>query len=247
MQRLSEQTSRHTTVVCVATSEATWRNLSKYCFNYAFKSQRPRFDLALVCNGSSDGLHSYIKSLQPDYYLERANLGFDLAAFDALLKLLPQGRYRDFLLLHDDHWFEDDTWFDSLLQLADAQPDIAVFGNLIDCSEDKLVQHFEIISRVLGYGRYLDEPSPVFTQGVAGLYRSSAIDIWLRHDGIPHIHNNLKNLAEVCERLASFMLYHEGCSFMQIPPGYEAFLRHRDHLSSIGAPHSTYSKKVIQP
>lgn len=235
------------TIICVATSEATWTNLSRYCFNHAFKINRHLFDLAVVCNGSSDTFSGYLQSLKPDFFLKRQNLGFDLAGFDALLRAVPVQHYERFILLHDDHWFADEDWFETLSKLADAHPEIDVFGNLLDCSEDKLVEHFEIVSRILGYGRYLEPMSPVFTQGVAGLFTRRAIDTWRQSDGIPHIHNNLKNVAEICERLASFILYDAGCSFMQIPPGFQRYLRHRDRISQIlEAPHTIYGKSHMR-
>ncbi len=238
----------YNTVVCVVTSECTWHNLLHYCFNHAFKAQRHRFHLAVACNGASDSLRGYLSSLKPDFFIQRQNLGFDLAAFDVILKEIPVERYDSFILLHDDHWFDDDQWFDNLSSLAERNPDVDIFGNLLDCSSDKLVEHFEIVSRILGYGRYMDDPSPVFAQGVAGLFTRRAIDYWLENDGIPHIHNNLKNVAEVCERLASFILYEAGCSFMQIPPGFQRYLHHGSHRSySLEAPRTRYGKSVTEP
>ncbi len=238
--------THHTTVVCVVTSERTWRNLLRYCFNHAFKAQRHRFHLAVACNGVIDAFSGYMAGLKPDYLVQRRNLGFDLAAFDTLLKQIPVERYDSFILLHDDHWFDDELWFDKLSTLAANHPDVDIFGNLLDCSHDKLVEHFEIVSRILGYGRYMDDPAPVFAQGVAGLFTRRAVDHWLEHDGIPHIHNNLKNVAEICERLASFILYEAGCSFMQIPPGFQRYLRHGEHRSyALEAPRTRYGKNVL--
>lgn len=234
-------TTTNKTLVCVVTSEATWRNLARYCFNHAFKMSRYRFDLAVICNGNSSEALTYIKSCTPEYLFNRPNLGFDLAGFDMLLKSVPVSVYDRFLLLHDDHWFSDEDWFTQLSQLADQHPEIDVFGNLLDCSEDKLVEHFEIVSRILGYGRHMEPMAPVFTQGVAGLFSRHAINIWLKNDGIPHIHNNLKNVAEICERLTSFILYDAGCSFMQIPPGFQRYLHHGRHQSHcLEAPHTIY-------
>jgi hypothetical protein len=194
-----------------------------------------------LCNGSSDDFKAYIQPLKPDYFLSRLNLGFDLAGFDALLRTVSTKQYERFILLHDDHWFADEAWLDTLLNLSAGHPEIDIFGNLLDCSEDKLVEHFEIVSRVLGYGHYLEPMSPVFAQGVAGLFTRRAIEIWQQADGVPHINNNLKNVAEICERLASFMLYAAGCSFMQIPPGFQQFLRHRHYDSAIlEAPRTIY-------
>jgi len=232
-------------LVCVATSEATWPNLVRYCFNHQFKVNRERFDLAIVCNGSSDDFKAYVQSFKPDHFLCRLNLGFDLAGFDALLRTVPVEKYERFILLHDDHWFADEAWFDTLMTLAATNQDIDVFGNLLDCSNDKLVEHFEFVSRILGYGRYLEPMPPVFVQGVAGIYSSRAVETWQKADGIPHIHNNLKNVAEVCERLASFILYHAGYSFMQIPPGFQKFLRHSGHQSQcLEAPRTIYGSSI---
>lgn len=229
------------TVVCVVTSEATWHNLARYCFNLPFKLNRHRFDLAVICNGSADPVNAYLRTFKPEYLLNRPNLGFDLAGFDMLLRQIPTEPYNRFILLHDDHWFEDENWFDTLSDLADSHPEIDIFGNLLDCSKDKLVEHFEIVSRILGYGRYLEPMPPVFVQGVAGLFTRRAIMAWQQADGIPHIHTNLKNVAEICERLASFILYHAGCHFMQFPPGFQQYLRHGSHISHcLEAPHTIY-------
>lgn len=235
------------TLVCVVTSEATWPNLARYCFNHSFKINRHKFDLAVVCNGSSRDALTYMQGCKPEYLLTRPNLGFDLAGFDFLLRAVPIQQYDRFILLHDDHWFADDDWFASLACLADRHPDIDIFGNLLDCSEDKLVEHFEIVSRILGYGRYLEPMAPVFVQGVAGLFTRRAISIWQEVDGIPHIHNNLKNVAEICERLASFILYDAGYSFMQIPPGFQRYLRHRDQISEVlAAPYPVYGNHALR-
>jgi hypothetical protein len=239
--------TKENVIVCVATSEATWPNLMRYGFNHHFKINRARFDLAVVCNGDSSAFKGFVDALRPEFLLTRLNLGFDLAGFDALLKYIPVEKYERFILLHDDHWFDDRDWFDTLLKLSDQNPDIDIFGNLLDCSEDKLVEHFEIVSRILGYGRLLDPMPPVFVQGVAGLFTRKAVEAWQQADGIPHIHNNLKNLAEICERLASFILYKDGCGFMQVPPGFQRYLRHRDSISRIlEAPYSQYGVNVKQ-
>lgn len=234
-------------LVCVVTSEATWRNLARFCFNHPFKLSRHRFALAVVCNGASDPSMAYLQTFKPDYFINRPNYGFDLAGFDALLRQVPTDQYDRFILLHDDHWFEDEDWFETLSHLADNNPDVDVFGNLLDCSTDKLVEHFEIVSRILGYGRYLEPMPPVFTQGVAGVFSRRAVEIWRQTDGIPHIHNNLKNVAEICERLASFILYANGCNFMQIPPGFQRYLRHGSHISHcLEAPYKVYTAPGLE-
>jgi hypothetical protein len=235
--------SRKKTIVCVVTSEATWPNLLRYCFNHHFKAQRERFELAVVCNGSASAFSGFVQALKPDYFFVRPNFGFDLAAFDFLLKNVQADNFQNFIFLHDDHWFDDGDWLDTLFGLTQQNSEIDIFGNLLDCTEGKLVEHFEIASRILGYGRLLDPIPPVFVQGVAGLFTRKAVTAWQQADGIPHIHNNLKNMAEICERLASFILYEAGCRFMQIPPGFQRYLRHRDSISTVlEAPHAVYNK-----
>ena len=77
------------TVVCVATSERTWRSLARYCFNAPFIANRHKFDLAVGFNGDDPEGRRYLDALTPEYVLTRPNTGHDLANFDNIIKQHP--------------------------------------------------------------------------------------------------------------------------------------------------------------
>jgi hypothetical protein len=212
-------------LVCVVTSQNTWRVLEKYCFNSNFSACRKLFDLAVVFNGYDAAGIQYVTTFSPEYLLVRPNFGLDLAAFDYAIK--NTHLYASYIFLHDDHWFIDDKWFlhlNDLLQTSDAD----VLGNLMN-SRINMPLNQKIISNVLGYGKYQLENCPFFIQGLAGIYRQKAIECLLELDGIPHIHNNDREAACVCERIHSFLLLDNGIKIGQIPPGYEQYLKHRHY------------------
>ena len=225
------QAPRNEAVVVVITSDATWHAALKYCFNSAFSTHRQFFDLAVMYNGdSAEGLSNIIP-FTPDYLMQRVNLGLDPVAFDVSIKSLPS--YSQYILLHDDHWFHDPDWFMTLTGLLKRHPEIDVFGNLVREQPDEQVhQYFKRFSLMLGYdgyylGMYLD-----FIQGFAGIYRRRAIESLLKNDGFPHIHGSgqyAKLAAEMCERLASYILQEGSMKLGQIPPGYDQYLMHKNY------------------
>lgn len=218
----------HETVVCVATSERTWESLARYCFNAPFIANRHRFDLAIGFNGDDPEGRRFLDGLTPEYVLVRPNTGHDLANFDNIIKNIPN--YAQYILLHDDHWFYDEEWFDRLGGLLDLFPDTEVFGNLVtyDLRGDFKDYHDRLCS-ITGYTDVIDRPYPHFLQGLAGLYRGSVIRTVLAMDGIPHLHRSVQSAAQVFERVFSSLLLNRGVQFGQIPPGFEMYLVHRDH------------------
>ena len=216
------------TVVCVATSERTWRSLGRYCFNAPFIANRDRFDLAVGFNGDDPEGRRYLDTLTPEYILTRPNTGHDLANFDNLIKNIPG--YAHYILLHDDHWFYDDMWFERLEELHASSPAIGVFGNLVrfDLTGDFKEYHDRLCSD-MGYTEVIDRPYPHFVQGLAGSYKGEVIRAMLEQDGIPHLHRSVQAAAQVFERVFSGLMLNQGVQFGQIPPGFELYLVHRDH------------------
>jgi hypothetical protein len=216
------------TVVCVATSERTWQVLARYCFNAPFIANRHRFDLAIGFNGDDHEGRRYLDGLTPEYILPRANTGHDLANFDNIIKRIPL--YERYILLHDDHWFYDEMWFERLESLHESSPDTGVFGNLVkfDLSGDFKEYHDRLCAS-MGYDEVVGRSYPHFVQGLAGSYKGSVIRTVLEMDGIPHVHRSMQSAAQVFERAFSGLMVNRGIRFGQIPPGFEMYLVHRDH------------------
>jgi hypothetical protein len=216
------------TVVCVATSERTWHSLGRYCFNAPFIANRHKFDLAVGFNGDDPEGRRYLDTLTPEYVLTRSNTGHDLANFDNIIKNVPL--HDHYVLLHDDHWFYDEMWFDRLEDLHESSPDVGVFGNLVrfDLTGDFKEYHDRMCTS-MGYDEVIGRPYPHFVQGLAGSYRGSVIRTILEMDGIPHLHRSVQAAAQVFERVFSGLMLNQGIQFGQIPPGFEMYLVHRDH------------------
>jgi hypothetical protein len=215
-------------VVCVATSERTWRNLDRYCFNPVFRAQRHRVALAVGFNGTDPEALRFIERLEPEHLFLRPNTGHDLANFDNMLKRLPA--YEQYLFLHDDHWFHDTAWVDTLGGLMARQPGAGVLGNLVPFDvTGEFLEYYTLLTRALGYDEMAETAYPYFLQGLAGLYRRHVVEQILAMDGIPHLHRSVQVAAQVCERLFSGLLLRRGIVLEQIPPGFELYLVHRDH------------------
>jgi hypothetical protein len=209
-------------LVCLITCERSWNN--KIAFDQNFLRNRDQFDLAVVFNGNSPEGLAYIESVsKPEYLLQRANLGMDLAGFDYAIKNTP--RYETYIFLHDDHWFIDDAW-PSLVDLLYIDASVDVLGNILS-SRVYPPPHHKIISTVLGYEKYQLEKYPHFLQGLAGFYKRKVVDCMLAHGGIPHLLDNHREFTFVAERIHSFILLDNGIKFGQIPPGNEQYLKHK--------------------
>ncbi|BCS55995.1 hypothetical protein [Geobacter sp. SVR] len=230
-----DRKTHNNVVVVVITSERTWHNLARYCFNGHFRASRDRVDLCIVFNGNVSISLSQAALLDPEYLLQRPNVGRDPAALDFALKTLPQYEY--YLVLHDDHWFHVPHWLDYLIRLLDEDDSVDAYGNLITTcpyGSGSFESSFEQFCRVImNDSRYSAEMFPHFLQGMAGIYRGRAIRRLLQRDGVPHTHTNDYKAGEVCERLFSYVLMDEGMVLKQIPPGYELYLRHRDHNQAL--------------
>lgn len=233
MTKMKRERSRNNAVVVVISSERTWHNLTRFCFNEHFCANRNKFDLCVTFNGDASESLSIISPLRPEHLFQRPNLGRDPAALDFALKALPIYEY--YIILHDDHWFHVPHWFDYLTALLQDDVSADAYGNLIaSYNSEAFEASFNLVSSVImndrGYGANM---FPHFLQGMAGIFRGRAIQWLLQRDGVPHTHGNDYKAGEVCERLFSYLLLDEGMILKQIPPGYELYLRHRDHNQAL--------------
>ncbi len=218
----------HDMVVCIASSDRTWHNLPRYCFNAPFRSNRHRFDLVVGFNGFDPEAFRFIDTFRPEYLIPRPDTGADVANFDNILKRIPT--YETYVLMHDDHWFFDEGWVDRLQDLLEHQPGIDVLGNLVPFDvQGPMKTLFDRLALDLGYDELLGKEYPHFLRGLAGIYRGTVVTDLLNQDGIPHIHRPVQLAAQVFERMFSCLLLEQGFRFGQIPPGYEMYLVHRDH------------------
>lgn len=225
-------------LVCIATSEKTFFKLPSCSFNEFFLSQRPCFDVAVVFSGTltKEAQKSILLS-KPDYFFIRENIGFDLQAFDFMLKQVPN--YELYLLMHDDHYFLQANWLSQILRIVSQMKYVDVFGNLIKLHFDNDLerQFFEAVAFACNCEDLLEVKKGFFVQGVAGVFRHRVIKWLMQNGGIPKVTNpqylaGLKDydkaVAEAIERLVSLRLIKQGFRFAQLPPGYEQFLLHKN-------------------
>ncbi len=221
-------TDKRDSVVCIAAHAKTWDMMKKYCFNAAFRHHRDQFDLCVVVNGGDALEGQTIQDyLAPEYLVLRENTGLDQGAFDAGIKR-AQG-YDTYILMHYDHHFSDYNWFPYLHDLLHTS-EYDVIGNIVTPPTKHLPDDYAIVAEGLGFGHLKPENFPGFLQGCAGFYKKTAIQCLLDHGGLPRGLDNNRNVACICERLQSFIMLHDGLRFGQIPPGYEKYLRHAEHI-----------------
>ena len=190
-------------------------------------ANRKKFDLCVVFNGHDPNSLQKTLHLSPEFLVVRENIGMDQAAFDYCVKTIRD--YDTYVLIHDDHWFVDDDWFELLNNLLHTN-DVDVLGNLVSPGHINQPPNYEIVADVLGYASFKPYQFPCFLQGQAGFYKKRALDCLRANGGVPWGKTNTREVASICERLHSFILLSNGMKFAQIPPGYEKYLRHREHV-----------------
>ncbi len=215
------------TVVCIATAADRWDIMEKYCFNQYFRVNRQLFDLCVVFNGSDPGSVRRTLDLAPEHLVIRENVGMDQAAFDYCIKNIRH--YRTYIFIHDDHWFVDGNWFQLLHGLLYSN-DVDVIGNVVAPGHVNKPASYDVVADVLGYSALAPHLFPCFLQGQAGIYNRKAIDCLLANGGVPWGKTNTREVASICERIHSFIMLSNGIKVGQIPPGYEKYLRHREHI-----------------
>jgi len=214
------------TVVCIAAHSNTLTHMQKYCFNENFLQNRENFDLCIVFNEVDYKTHEYVKGFNPEYLFVKQNFGLDQSAFDFAIKNIKDYQY--YYLLHYDHWFADHHWFDRLSNEM-LKSKVDVLGNLVRPASLHMPKGYDIVSAAFGLEYLKPNRFSYFLQGGAGLYNRRAIEILKGRGGIPYARSNDRNIAFVCERLQSFLMLDGGCTFGQIDPGYETYLKHANY------------------
>lgn len=236
-RRVNSESNPQRILVCIATSEKTFYKLPSCCYNEYFLRQRPHFDVAVVFSGTlTDEAQRCILLSKPDYFFTRENIGYDLQAFDYLLRRVPD--YELYILMHDDHYFMQANWLSEILRLVSQMTAIDVFGNLVKLHflTEHEMRFFEAVALACSCEDLLQIKQGFFAQGVAGVFRQRVIKWLMQNGGIPKVTNPQylsglrdydKAVAEAIERLVSLKLTKQGFRFAQLPPGYEQFLHHK--------------------
>ncbi len=209
-------------LIAVISSEKTWGKLSKWGFDKKLRKRRTEFDLAVVFNGyDSDGIKFY-KEFVPEYFFLRENSGYDVAAMRHFLQLIPV--YNNTIILHDDHWFEDDSWLDRILELILKNPEVDILGNVLYnqpiIKSEQLYEELGI-SKLIGYN-YVD-----YLHGMSGIFNAKAIRK-LKTFPLPEKLSSDKAGANLGERIFSNIIFSLGLKLVELPSGPFKFLKHGD-------------------
>ena len=213
------------TVVAVVSSEKTYEKLNNILFNDCFLLNRDKFDLAVVFNTDSTINHSFKTNF--DYTFYRENTSLDPAGFNYLIRNLPDYDY--YFLLHDDHFFLNENWFDFSIHLLENNPNVDVIGNILFNSLPEILQkQFDNFIRNIGLTKLLNiSTNPYFLHGIAGIYRGKVIQKFrFSFNGIPYMQNNDKLLAMFCERLTSLLIIEQNFKLSQYPGEIFTYLYH---------------------
>ena len=209
-------------LISIISSERTWNNFSKFGFDEKLIKERKRFELALVLNGYNKEAIEYFNKFQPDYFFLRQNLGYDPAAVEHLLKLIPV--FDTTLILHDDHWFRDGSWLDKILTLRSGEPEIDVWGNIVYNLSNEF-PGFSDYCKANGHKHLIDINSGEILQGLSGIFSAKAItELKKIQFNFPLV--NDKHLGEIGERIFSNSIIHLNLKLRLFPEGIFAFLCH---------------------
>ncbi len=210
------------TLICILSSEKTWRNFTKYNFHEKIRNSRNEFDFAIVLNGFDTEAINFYKQFHPDYFFLRENIGFDPAAIRHLLKLIPIYNYT--LILHDDHWFETDLWLKKLNELTNQYPEVDIWGNILYQlpipTRKKFIESLGL--NILSQFNLID-----FLYGMSGIFSRNAITK-LKTFLIPENLPNIKSVAELGERIFSDIIFYLDLKLVQFPGGPFKLLKHGD-------------------
>ncbi|MGD8782223.1 MAG: hypothetical protein PVH88_25065 [Ignavibacteria bacterium] len=232
-------------LISIITSEKTWSNFSRFEFDRQIKKLRERFDFAVVLNGYYHDAVNFYAQFKPEYFFLRPNIGYDPAAIEHLFKLIPV--YKTTLLLHDDHWFEDENWFIKIENLRNEKPEIDVWGNLVLGSTSE-VDGYKEYCDLTGLTFLKDFSSLQMLQGMSGIFSENAIrKIKSVNFNFPLINDKYK--AEIGERIFSNLIKFKSLKMNNFPDGIFKFLMHGDdnfagHL--LWTAHEYYSDKKFE-
>ncbi len=178
-------------VVGIVSSENTYNRLDELVFNDAFLKNRDKFDLAVLFNSDKKINHKFKTEFNYIYF--RPNVGLDPAGFNHLITNLPENEY--YFLLHDDHFFMDNNWFEYSISLMENNHDVDIFGNIVFLEYRKAMQQkfYDFINQI-GVGHLLKYANlPNYIHGIAGIFNNKSINLLKKKYGIiPHLQNNDK-------------------------------------------------------
>ncbi|MGD8782221.1 MAG: hypothetical protein PVH88_25055 [Ignavibacteria bacterium] len=211
-------------LISIITSEKTWKNFSKFGFDKQVIKHRDKFDFAVVLNGYALEAINYYKDFKPEFFFLRPNLGFDPAAVEHLIKIIPV--YDTTLILNDDYWFEVEDWVSQIEELRIEKPEIDVWGNLVVSLTSEMVGYNEYCSKAdLGFLKNYD--SKIMLQGMSGIFSSDAITK-LKTINYNFFLENNKQKAELGERIFSNFIKYSMLNMSCFPQGIFKFLLHND-------------------
>jgi hypothetical protein len=213
---------------CIATSKVTWKRLQFMACNSTFLSARSQFSLAVIMNGDSNAYEAYLKALNPDYLIIRKNIGNEAGAYNDAIHNLPAHEW--YCFMHDDHWFWNDAWFESILDCANTSEKVC-YGNLITC-DFLWNEEFNAITQKWSFELPPGNIRVTILQGMAGLHHRSVIETLLNCGGIPYFEGKREFFNHFHERLFSYILIKEKIPFKSLPGGYEYLLLHRTYALS---------------
>jgi tetratricopeptide (TPR) repeat protein len=173
-----------------------------------------------------------LSRFHPDYFLLRENLGFDAASISQAIELFPL--YEHTLIMHDDHWFDDENWLDEIrLFWNDSKTDI--WGNVLF---GKVLEDFPEYCKSLGREEYIKDNYLSYLHGMAGLFNRRGIET-LKRVGIPFKNTPSKDDANLGERFFTSVLYNNDLYVSDFPSGKYNFFMHKgrnktDSLFSYG-------------
>ncbi len=230
-------------LLCIISSEKTWKNLSKFKFDIELKRLRNEFDLAVVLNGYAFEAVDYYANFKPEYFFLRPNLGFDSAAIAHFIELAPE--YYGYLIMHDDHWFEQGDWFEYINELLSKDNNADIWGNILYERTRPLFSEYCSKLEVSHLASYNLE---FYLHGMSGLFSNNAIKLLKEHK-IPYVMDMDKENANKGERLFSTIIKHQGLKIDSFPEGPYVFFKHNDgnhknHLFSTANKHFYYKDFV---
>ncbi len=210
------------TLLAVLTSEKTWKRTDELGLRADIENAREKFDLAIVVNGNSPEAREFYDALSPEFYLVRENTGMDPAAMEFLLKNVPVRNYDYAIILHDDHFFGNPRWFESLEKILENSPDADVLGNILPASATA-----EFLDYLEARGLDYDVEFPEFDilQGMAGVFSRKAISE-LKKIKFGFELSNDKTTAEFGERIFSLAITNANLKMKQIGEKVFGFLKH---------------------
>ncbi len=208
-------------LICIISSEKTWRRIQTLGLQKNLEAFRPEFDLAFVLNGNDAAATEFIDSFSPEFFFVRENSGMDPAAIEFLLKKIPA--YEWTVILHDDHRFGSENWFDKIKEIAE-NPEADVYGNVLPIT---LPADFWDYVENRGFAEMMQSSEISVLQGMAGLFSKRAINI-LKNVEFNFELTNDKRIAEFGEWIFSLAIHHNNLEMKLFDNEVFGFLQHSD-------------------